>query len=1072
MARISKEKFKKGGHIAAEITLVIAILCVVALATFGYRLKQGPLDIGFAAPFIKASLSDEARGVATEFDSVALHWPVFKGPVLLVFEDMHVKQDDKTLLNMNRAAVSLSYRALLIGQVKPKAIILDSPLLRIVRTKENSFEITRQTSPAEEDDRANIAVSDIIQSSLSMRNGERADDPLYGLSAIDINNAHIFVEDHVQRQTWQIPDANFRLLREPGVIDTDLAFQFSESDPVTRLNAVLKKGEGQNVVLDTSFTSLNPSTLAEIFGLKTVKHNALLVDGSLKSILDENLSLQRLELSANAQDGAISLQNIPFTLSAFSMDFLLDKPEKVFALKNLQAKAGELTLNASGEGRIESNKVYFPLKATIQDVPIDALDPVWPENPNSDTSAREWLVEKMSVGTLQSLEASLPFDIILPADVANPEFAVTRWDVEVDDPTLDFAFSDVTVDYRAPLMPAENVSATGTYKDGVIDIAVSKATIGGLAVDKGSVILRDLEVENGGEADIDIHATGNLSSALDYIDREPIDLKKGLSFDADKATGQIDLNVAVDFPTVKDLKTEQVQVKVDATLNDVSLPRAVKDLTLSGGPYTLKAANGKIELNGSGFISQTPLELTLEEYIEPKGAPFMQRVRAKLVADYDLREKFGVTLDDYIGGNLPLDIIYESQADRSAVINAKANLTPVAFRIDPLDYKKDVAQAGAATAKILLKGDDILEVQNLNIDLPNGNIKNGRLGFGQVAGVTDVTKGTFEAVTLPENSFTLDFVRNENQAFVFTVNGARLDARPFLDNDRKDREIQVTDAQTSEPPVVASGEVGYMRLSDEGGIENATFYADIERNGVVDRLEVDATVGNQPMALRYRTEPDTGKMRFQLDSLNAGAMLRALGLFETMQGGRLYIDADAIAGGHPNDMAGTIQIENFTVVDAPVLAKLINALSIEGLQELVQNQGMSFTRLVSQFTYQKTPEGTVVTFKDGATSGTEVGLTFEGKVNLTASMMDINGTIVPLSTINSFIGKIPLVGQILTGGDALFAATYKLEGPSKEAAVKINPLSVLAPGIIRKVLFEGYDPAEKFENNLSGVNKN
>ena len=77
MARLSKENLKKSGHIAAEITLVIAILCVVALATFGYRLKQGPLDIGFAAPFIQASLSDEARGVATEFDSVALHWPVF-----------------------------------------------------------------------------------------------------------------------------------------------------------------------------------------------------------------------------------------------------------------------------------------------------------------------------------------------------------------------------------------------------------------------------------------------------------------------------------------------------------------------------------------------------------------------------------------------------------------------------------------------------------------------------------------------------------------------------------------------------------------------------------------------------------------------------------------------------------------------------------------------------------------------------------------------------------------------------------------------------------------------------------
>ena len=69
-------------------------------------------------------------------------------------------------------------------------------------------------------------------------------------------------------------------------------------------------------------------------------------------------------------------------------------------------------------------------------------------------------------------------------------------------------------------------------------------------------------------------------------------------------------------------------------------------------------------------------------------------------------------------------------------------------------------------------------------------------------------------------------------------------------------------------------------------------------------------------------------------------------------------------------------------------------------------------------------------------------------------MTDISGTIIPLSGVNNVLGKIPVIGDILTGGDALFAATYNMKGASNDPKISINPLSVFGTGFLRRVLFE------------------
>ena len=92
---------------------------------------------------------------------------------------------------------------------------------------------------------------------------------------------------------------------------------------------------------------------------------------------------------------------------------------------------------------------------------------------------------------------------------------------------------------------------------------------------------------------------------------------------------------------------------------------------------------------------------------------------------------------------------------------------------------------------------------------------------------------------------------------------------------------------------------------------------------------------------------------------------------------------------------------------------------------------------------------------DGRTSGGSLGLTFAGDINKTEDTIHLSGTVVPASTLNSFFSSIPIFGPILSGGSgSIFAATYKMTGKASDPKTNVNALSVLAPGFLRRVLFE------------------
>jgi len=61
--------------------------------------------------------------------------------------------------------------------------------------------------------------------------------------------------------------------------------------------------------------------------------------------------------------------------------------------------------------------------------------------------------------------------------------------------------------------------------------------------------------------------------------------------------------------------------------------------------------------------------------------------------------------------------------------------------------------------------------------------------------------------------------------------------------------------------------------------------------------------------------------------------------------------------------------------------------------------------------------------------------------------------LVPSYTVNSILGDIPLIGNIMVGkkGEGMFALNYSVKGPFAKTQVSINPLSALTPGFLRRI---------------------
>jgi hypothetical protein len=93
----------------------------------------------------------------------------------------------------------------------------------------------------------------------------------------------------------------------------------------------------------------------------------------------------------------------------------------------------------------------------------------------------------------------------------------------------------------------------------------------------------------------------------------------------------------------------------------------------------------------------------------------------------------------------------------------------------------------------------------------------------------------------------------------------------------------------------------------------------------------------------------------------------------------------------------------------------------------------------------------VIELADARAFSASLGMTAKGRIDLGRRVFDVQGTVVPAYFINSLLGRVPLLGKLVspeTGG-GLFAMSYGVKGPFDDPSVRVNPLSAVTPGFLR-----------------------
>ena len=131
------------------------------------------------------------------------------------------------------------------------------------------------------------------------------------------------------------------------------------------------------------------------------------------------------------------------------------------------------------------------------------------------------------------------------------------------------------------------------------------------------------------------------------------------------------------------------------------------------------------------------------------------------------------------------------------------------------------------------------------------------------------------------------------------------------------------------------------------------------------------------------------------------------------------------------------------------IGRVLQGLTVYGLLELARGPGLGFTRMVAPFSFERG----VLSLRDATAFSASLGFTARGRIDMRRRVADLSGTVVPAYFFNSLLGRAPLIGRIFTAerGGGLFAAAVAIAGPLDDLSVRINPLSLLTPGALRRL---------------------
>lgn len=1073
MLKKAIKTFNRGLMIGFELIGILAVIVFLGWCGLMWRLSQGPIDLGFVTARMEAAMHERNPDFKFTVGRTLLTWGGRMQPLEIELRDVDIVRADETpLLSVRKLGVQLSKRYLFLGKLRPRVIRVHRPSFRVMRWEDGHFSFNLNEAPLPvfgpplpPDMTAQAAQARIefirgLLSQLRDRTGFAA--LLGGLREITVLHAEVVYEDKILGTSWTSSDTMLQILRQRGGLEAraDMAVDLSADKRAIWSASVKHHWESETTGVVVSFSDLDFAEMsAKSAAFAPAKGLDINLYGAVKFVLDRDFVPGAFEFVVGGEKGQFSgfdlyAEDAPLPVASLYADGAIDPAKGSFALDQVKIKTGvgPVLDVAASISRDEAGIYTAALRGALFDTPMDDLHRFWPRALAPDP--REWVTTHLSAGTAH--RATIDARVTYAQEGEEQKISVEKLGGEI-------FFDGIKVDYFPPLRPVEGAKGRAYYDAESFNLDISGGRLGDMKATKSTIHITNLHKaaspDEHAEIDIAVSLTGPLKTALSVLDSKPLEYPKMLGLNSAGVSGTADVEVSFKFPIHKKLDIADVQVKATARAQDVSLDGVVAGLPLTGGPMDLTVSNGALNIKGNALLSGTAVQFDWTKNFTKAGG-FDQRATARLVLDEKLLKHFGVPDVLAVKGRMPADVTYQRGFDNSAKVDLKGNLGALGLTVPFVDFVKPLAAEGNVSLSLQLKNDKLQNIRDLSLETA-GLMLQGDLDFTQdVKGETAFAAVRLSRLMYGETDIAVTAEDRGATGYMVRVSGRQMDARPFTGDDDVEPAPN-TDAKAAEvvPPLHVVMDVKRLVLGKNRALDDVKMVLKRNKWQRIDQMEMDAQAGGKAVYLRYMPEAKGHSLRFEAD--NAGAALATLGITKSIRGGTLAVRGEPLPNGGPRDMAGVAQLSNFTLKDTPVLAKLLNAMSLVGILDLLNGEGLSFSKARVNFSWtdrgqpQQTENMRLIRLKDGRTSGASLGLTFEGNIDYWARRLDMDGTIIPVSEVSSLISGIPLVGDILTaGGEGLLAATYTIKGAMSQPVVTVNPLAVLAPGILRKIFFE------------------
>lgn len=712
----------------------------------------------------------------------------------------------------------------------------------------------------------------------------------------------------------------------------------------------------------------------------------------------------------------------------------------------------------SGQILLVNNQPVFDIVVGFGAMSRDAVSQLWPTPVAPRT--RRWVDDNIQGGSLKN------GTLVLRASLDEMTTRARGTPLREDALTFDLDFDKVDIRYLAHLPPLTQTDASmslrgtsfrATALGGTIDLPVSDVEMTdalktrAVSVERVTILLPDFRAK-GAPAEITMRADGRIGDVMRALQEPPLNVARNVNFDFDRISGSALSDVKLKLPLIVPKgEPRPVRFEVEAEARNVAIEGKLGPYELADARAYMQMNNALLDIRGRGLANGVELGFSWQQPLQAEKANEARLAVTGTVSPQDIADLGQGWAGVRLRGDTHINALISGPIAKPTGFRVHADLTQAVFAPRPLSYEKPADTPAYVEAAIRNRDGKIEQIRaRLHVDgdevlATQLNFEDGVLRKAQT---TPINLGKTRNLNIA--------IEPQDSGSFVSITADVLDAEKVFSAANKEVSLAPSTFKFLPflgPDFVMEGRIGEVVGAHNTRIDAARFRL-FRKNGLHEDAWLEGVFADGTDLLASIERNSTSARDFSLQTENAGNVFRLFDWAEGVYGGSLSVQGSLYDTGYDarrkrRDLSGRVTMVSFRARDVGVLAQILSLASLTGIADTLGGDGIKFNKAKSNFSITNGR----LNISDAQLNGPAVGLTANGDFDLASGDVDIGGTLVPAYSLNSFLGKIPLIGGILGSreGEGLIGIGYRVAGESGDVGVLVNPLSVFTPGVFRRI---------------------